>query len=237
MALGRGEIDQPAVCDQIQAPAAGHRELVHQSTRLAGFDREVAERSDLDLDVEVPGVGEDRTVLHALEVRPADDVLVSCRRAEDIAEGGSSVHRHDLEAVHRGLERAHGIDLRDEHVSAHASRALSDPTSDPAVAGDDEASAREQDVRRADDSVDGRLSRAVAVVEQVLRQRLIDRDYRKPSFPSRSRAFSRMTPVVVSSVPAMTSPSCSRRAEWTTPITSAPSSIVRCGRWSTAASM
>jgi hypothetical protein len=51
----------------------------------------------------------------------------------------------------------------------------------------------------------------------------------KPSFPSASRALSRITPVVVSSVPAMISPSCSRRAEWRTPITSAPSSIVKCG--------
>ena len=32
-----------------------------------------------------------------------------------------------------------------------------------------------------------------------------------PSAPSRSSAFRRMTPVVVSSVPAITSPSCSRR--------------------------
>ena len=59
----------------------------------------------------------------------------------------------------------------------------------------------------------------------------------KPSLPSASSAFSRITPVVVSSVPAMMSPSCSRRAECSTPITSAPSSIVRCGLWSTAASM
>ena len=59
----------------------------------------------------------------------------------------------------------------------------------------------------------------------------------KPSFPSASSALSRITPVVVSSVPAMISPSSSRRAEWRTPITSAPSSIVKCGLWSTAASM
>jgi hypothetical protein len=51
----------------------------------------------------------------------------------------------------------------------------------------------------------------------------------KPSLPSASRALRRITPVVVSSVPAITSPSCSRRAEWRTPITSAPSSIVKCG--------
>ena len=53
----------------------------------------------------------------------------------------------------------------------------------------------------------------------------------------RSSARRRITPVVVSSVPPTMSPSCSRRCEWSTPITSAPSSIVTCGLWSTAASM
>ncbi len=59
----------------------------------------------------------------------------------------------------------------------------------------------------------------------------------KPSVPSASIAFSRITPVVVSSVPARISLNCSGRLECSTPITSAPSSIVTCGWWSTAASM
>ena len=48
----------------------------------------------------------------------------------------------------------------------------------------------------------------------------------KPSLPSASSARSRITPVVVSSVPPITSESWSVRSPCSTPITSAPSSIV-----------
>ena len=143
----------------------------------------VLQRRDLDLDVEVAGVREDRAVLHALEVRAGDDVLVAGRGAEDVADLGRALHRHDLEAVHRGLERAQRVDLGDDHVRAHPPRARRDAAPDPAVPGDDEATAREQDVRRADDPVDRRLAGAVAVVEHVLRLRLVDRDHREAELP------------------------------------------------------
>ena len=57
------------------------------------------------------------------------------------------------------------------------------------------------------------------------------------SAPSAAIARRRMTPVVVSSVPPMTSASASGRSAWMRPTTSAPSSIVICGLWSIAASM
>jgi len=47
----------------------------------------------------------------------------------------------------------------------------------PAIATDDEPLAREQHVRCTDDPVDRRLPGAVAVVEEVLRPRLVDRDH------------------------------------------------------------
>ena len=58
-------------------------------------------------------------------------------------------------------------------------RPRGDAAAAPAVAGDDERAAREQDVGGADDPVDRRLARAVAVVEQVLRVRLVDGDDRE----------------------------------------------------------
>ena len=237
MALGGGEIDEPAVADEVEPPAVGQRELVDERARLAGLDGEVAERPDLDLDVEVARVGEDRTVLHALDVRPRDDVLVARRRAEDVAERGGPVHRHDLEAVHRRLERAHRLDLRDDHVRAHAPRTLRDAAPDPAVAGDDEAPPREEHVRRPDDPVDRRLARAVAVVEQVLRPRLVDRDHREAEL---ALALERLQPDDAGRRLLRARDDVAEllaAGEWSTPITSAPSSIVRCGRWSTAASM
>ena len=44
----------------------------------------------------------------------------------------------------------------------------------PAVANDDQCSAGKQDVRRADDAIESRLSSAVSVVEEVLRLRVVD---------------------------------------------------------------
>ena len=110
---------------------------------------------------------------------PRDDVLVAGRGAEDVADLGGLRHRHHLVAVHHGLERAERIDLGDDHVRAVPVRARGDAAADPAVAGDDELLAGEEDVRRADDPVDRRLAGAVAVVEHVLRHRLVHGDDRE----------------------------------------------------------
>jgi hypothetical protein len=64
-------------------------------------------------------------------------------------------------------------------VRSEALRPQRDALADPAVAGDDEALPREEDVRRPDDAVDRRLSGAVSVVEQVFRLRLVDGDDRE----------------------------------------------------------
>src|SRR5205085_6180696 len=66
-----------------------------------------------------------------------------------------------------------------DDVRAHAARPRGYAPTDPAVAADDEALAGEEDVRRADDPVDRRLPGAVAVVEHVLRLRLVDGDDRE----------------------------------------------------------
>ena len=62
-------------------------------------------------------------------------------------------------------------------MRAHATRTEGDALADPAVTGDDEGRPGEQDVRRTNDPVDRRLPRSVAVVEHVLRVRVVDRDH------------------------------------------------------------
>ena len=91
-------------------------------------------------------------------------------------------------------------------------------------------SAGDEEVGGADDAVHGALAGAVTVVEEVLRVCFVDGDDREHEAPSASMAFRRMTPVVVSSVPPMTSAAMSRRSLWSTPTTSAPSSMVMLGR-------
>ena len=89
------------------------------------------------------------------------------------------LHRQHLEAVHHCLERLHRIDLGNDHVRAHALGASGETAAAPAVAGDHELAPGEQLVRRANDAVDRRLAGSIAVVEEVLRLRLVDRDDRE----------------------------------------------------------
>ena len=92
-------------------------------------------------------------------------------------------HGHDREPVHQRLERPDGIDLDDGHMRAVAGHPGTDPLADPAVARDDDLPAGDEDVRRPEDAIEGALAGAVAVVEEVLGLRLVDRDDREPKHP------------------------------------------------------
>ena len=129
---------------------------------LAGQRAQVVE---VDLDVEVPGVGEDGAVLHALEVLAAQDRARARDGDEHVAALGRLERRHHLVAVHARLQRAHRVDLAHDHGGAGAPGALRDAPAGPAVADHDDRLAGEQQVGGAQDPVERGLARAVAVVE------------------------------------------------------------------------
>ena len=54
---------------------------------------------------------------------PRDDVAAAGRGDEDVAVRRGLFHRRDLVALHRGLQRADGVDLGDDHAGAEAARA------------------------------------------------------------------------------------------------------------------
>ena len=66
------------------------------------------------------------------------------------------------------------IDFGDDDVGAHAARAGGQSAPAPAVAGHHEGLAGQQHVGGADDAVNGGLPGAVAVVEEMFGQRVVD---------------------------------------------------------------
>ena len=172
-------------------PSVLERELLDELAAPRASRGQRPERRDVDLDVEVARVGEDRAVLHALHVLAADDALVAGRGHEDVADLGRLRHRQHLEAVHDGLERLQRVDLGDDHVRAHALARASRRRGRTSRSRRRRTSSGEQHVRRADDAVDRRLAGAVAVVEQVLRLRLVDGDDREAE---RAVALQRLQP-------------------------------------------
>ena len=110
-------------------------------------------------------VADDCLVLHRLHVFGGDDVLVARSGAEDVGDFDRFFHRHDLETVHRRLQRADRVDFGNEHARAAISQRLRRTLADIAEAGDTGDLARQHHVGRTADRIDQRFTTAVEVVE------------------------------------------------------------------------
>ncbi len=63
MAFRGRDVDEPPLGEQEDEPAVLELELLNHVPRLACFDREVPQRRNVDFDIEVAGVADDRAVL------------------------------------------------------------------------------------------------------------------------------------------------------------------------------
>ena len=176
MAFGSGKVHDPALSEQVEPAAVVLANLLDLRADLATV---AAQGRLVDFNIEMACVAENRAVPHALEVVGAQGVAVAGRRDEQVALLGSRERRHHLVAVHRGLERRQRVDLADDDSSAGPGCAIRHAASAASVADHDHAPAGEEDVRRAKHPVERGLPGSVAVVEQVLRAALVDRDQRE----------------------------------------------------------
>ena len=119
MALGRGQVDQPALararrCAGRSSAGIRPRAAERRSTTLRGL---LLQRRQLEFHVEVAAVADDRAVLHGREMLAADDAGVAGDGDEDVADRGRLGHRHDGETVHRRFQGPDRIDLGDDHLA------------------------------------------------------------------------------------------------------------------------
>src|ERR1051326_953333 len=174
VAFSGGQVDQAAVAEEVDFAAVFERVLVDEAAGGALAGAHVFKSWNVDLDVEVAGVRDDGPVLHQREMFLGEDALVAGDGAEDVAELGGLGHRHDAEAVHHGLEGLGGIDFGDDDFGAASAGTGGEAAAAPSVAGDDELRSGKQEIGGPDDAVDGGLSGAVAVVEQVFGVGVVD---------------------------------------------------------------
>ncbi len=179
MPLGRREVDQAAIRQHehalaLQAPLL--HELPHRRRALGDLLQGV----QVDLDVEVSGIRDDRPVLHCPHVFEPDDVNVARQRHEQVADARCFGHRDHPVAIHLGLERLQRVDLRDQHVRPGAAHPHGEPAPTPPVPRHHHRAPCDQEVRRPQDAVERGLPGAVAVVEQVLGVRIVDGHDREP---------------------------------------------------------
>jgi hypothetical protein len=134
------------------------------------------EPGDLDLGVEVADVAEDGLVLHRASC--ARRVMTSLQpvAVTKMSAWAPPLHRDDLVALHRGLERADGVDLGDRHAGAEAAERVRAALAHVAVAATTATlPATITSVARLMPSTE-RLAAAVEVVELRLGDRVVDVD-------------------------------------------------------------
>src|SRR4029453_15519039 len=179
MPLGRGEVHEAPLAQQMQTTAVTHRVPVEQPADPPhAATRELGERPLVDLDVEMTRVRHDRAVLHDLEVLAPDHARVAGDGDEHVTDPGGLAEAHDPDPLPRGLERRQRVDLGDDDVRAHPPRPRGHAATAHPVPGHDERATREQEVGRTHDRVDSGLARAEPVVEQGLGVWLVPRDDR-----------------------------------------------------------
>ena len=176
MPHGVAEIYQPAFRQQDDALAVGKFDLV--DLRLDVHPLHVAQARNLDLAVEVADVADDGAVLHLAHVLDGDDVEIAGRGAEDVGARCGILHRGDLVAFHRGLQRADRIDLRHHHAAAGLAQRRRRALADVAEARDHRDLAGHHHVGAAADAVDQRFTAAVEVVELRFGHAVVDVDRR-----------------------------------------------------------
>src|SRR6185503_19627375 len=121
----------------------------------------------------------DGPVLHLGEMLLADDMDVPGQGDENIPQGGGLGDGHHFVPVHDGFQGLHGVDFGHDDPGAQSPGAHGDPAAAPAVAGNHDHRAGNQQVGGADNAVHGGLARAVAVVEEMLGLGVIDRHDRE----------------------------------------------------------
>jgi hypothetical protein len=172
MAGGAAEIDEPPLGQHDEPLAVGEDDFV--DLRLDLFPRVVPERRDLNLAVEMADVADDGAVLHPPHVIEGDDVDVAGGSDKNVADGRDIVHRRDLIALHRRLQRADRVDLGHQHTRPLAAQARRRALADIAEAGNHGGLAGHHHVGGALDAVDQTLAHAVEIVEFRLGDAVVD---------------------------------------------------------------
>ena len=177
---GAAEIHEPPLGQNDQPLAVRKDHLV--DLRLDLFPDIVAQRADLDLAVEMADVADDRAVMHLAHVVERDHIDIAGRGNENVADRRRLVHRRDLVALHRRLQRADRVDLGHHDARALAPEARRRTLADIAKAAHDADLAGEHHIGGALDAVDQALADAIEIVEFRLGDAVIDVERRRLQF-------------------------------------------------------
>src|SRR5690606_8132971 len=137
------------------------------------------ESGKIQFHVEVTTVADHRAVLHAFKVRDINHINVAGGCYEDVANFRCFQHRHDTKTIHYSFECLQRVNLRHDHIGAHAGGPVGDAATATAITGYNHIASGQKDVGGPNDAVDSALSRTVAIVEEMLGVAVVHRNDRE----------------------------------------------------------
>src|SRR5882672_2425896 len=170
------EVHEAAFSEQVDFAAILELVFIDERANFTLAARQLLQRRDVNLDVEVPGVAHNRSALHFLEMLGANHAFVPGHGDENVAFFHRFRHRHNAEAVHDRFNALDRVNFGDDDVRAEALRTHGHAAPAPTVTGDHDFEAREQHIGGANDAVNRGLTSAVAIVEEVLGHRVVHGD-------------------------------------------------------------
>lgn len=165
MASSTPKIDEATLCKENDVVSIGEQESIDLGLDVDDALGILFEPRNINLNIKVSDIADDRIVLHLGEVFARDDIAAPSRRDENVALWSSSLHRDDFVTLKRRLKGVDGIDFRDEDSSAHSAEGTSAAFSDISVAGDDADFTTDHDVCSSLDAIDQRLTTAIYMLE------------------------------------------------------------------------
>ena len=171
---GIAKVQQTPFGEQDQTIAVRHLDHVYLFFDVGPLV--VLQRGNLDFIVEMADIADDRHVLHLAHMLDADHVLVAGGGDEDIGGGYDIFQQHHFKTVHRGLQRADGIDFGDLDARASTAQRRGRAFAHIAIAHDDSNLTGHHRVGGAADTVHEALFTAVFVIELRLGDRVVHID-------------------------------------------------------------
>src|SRR6516162_3556361 len=112
MAFGAREIHQPSLAEHIDRPPIWQHIRIYMLGDIALYlVSAIVEIGDIDFNIEVASIAENRAVFHQVEVRWPEHRTVAGGADEDIADFCRFEHRHYPKTFHRGFQCPNRIDL------------------------------------------------------------------------------------------------------------------------------
>lgn len=176
VASGASQVDQATLSQENDVVARGHLEAVDLGLDVDVSDSVLLQPGDIQLNIEVTNVADNRIILHGSKVLATDDVTAAGGGDEDVALLDSILHGGDFITLHGGLKSVDGVDLSDEDTGTHTPEGSGGSLADITISGNDGNLSGNHNISGTLDSVDQGLTASVQVVELGLGDRVVDVD-------------------------------------------------------------